>query len=65
MSNNKKAKCVVIDRNISVDDIAEIVSMQKNTIRLNERKDEMDALQVALEGSKIYLDAHGLLDEEG
>lgn len=62
MGKERKPVCSVIKRDVTVDMISEITHNQQNTKRMNDRKGEEDALEVALKGSKIYLKEHNLLE---
>lgn len=49
---------------VTIDEIRTIVEKQGNTRRFNSRDGDMDAFEVALEGSKTYLKHRGLLSDE-
>lgn len=57
-------KCIIEQREVTIDDIKSIVEHQGNTHTINNRGGDMDAFEVALEGSKVYLKHKGLLDDE-
>lgn len=62
--STKNLKCVVAQREVTLDEIKSIVERQGNTHTINNRGGDMDAFEVALEGSKAYLKHKGLWDEE-
>lgn len=55
--------CTVVSRNVTLEDVEKILNMQENTHKLNSRDSQMDAFSKTLQGSKVYLKEHGLLDE--
>lgn len=61
---SKKEKCKIVKRDVTIEEIRTIVEKQANTRRINSRGGDMDAFEVALEGSKAYLKYRGLLNDE-
>lgn len=59
----KENSCRVIERNVTEQDIAEILGTQQNTTTENERLGENDAFELALEGSKVFLKEHGYIED--
>lgn len=53
-----KGMCIVDEKEITLDEIAVIIANQRNTGTLDERIQEKSAFDVALEGSKVYLETH-------
>lgn len=59
-----KRQCTVDENEITLEEISYIMKNQSNTGTLNERKKGKNAFDVALEGSKIYLEAQHFVEEE-
>ena len=55
-------KCVVAQREVTIDEIKAIVERRGNTHTIDNRGEDMDAFEVALEGSKVYLSTYELYD---
>ena len=60
---NLEQKCTVVSRKVTLEDVERILDIQANTHRPNSRDSQMDAFSKTLQGSKVYLKEHGLLDE--
>lgn len=60
---NEKGTCTVIKREVTSKEIKEILQSQKNINSINDRASDADAFEVALDGSKAYLQAHGYLED--
>jgi len=61
---DNKGTCIVEDDEMTLEEIAQIMASQGNTGTPNERNGSESAFDVALRGSKVYLEAHGFLSEE-
>ena len=59
----KENSCRVIERNVTEQDIAEILGTQQNTTTENERLGENDAFELAFEGSQVFLKEHGYIED--
>ena len=62
--STENLKCIVEQREVTLDEIKSIVEHQGNTNTINNRGGDRDAFEVALEGSKVYLKYKGFLEEE-
>lgn len=58
-----RGMCTVDEEEITLDEISAIMANQRNTGTLNERGQEKSAFDVALKGSKVYLEAHHFGDK--
>lgn len=56
-------KCTVVSREVTLEDVERIMDIQANTRRPNSRDGQIDAFSKTLQGSKVYLKEHGLVDE--
>lgn len=56
-------KCTVAPRKVTLEDVERILDLQANTRKPNSRNSQIDAFSKTLQGSKVYLKEHGLLDE--
>lgn len=63
MSKQKTGHSAVVNREITVEEIEDILQNQKNIITTNDRSSEDDVFEVALKGSKAYLEAQGYLED--
>lgn len=59
----KYGQCVVVRKNMTSDEMANIRDNQQNTAAQNNRDGDESAFSKALRGSKIYLKAQGYIDE--
>lgn len=60
---NLEQNCTVVSRKVTLEDVEEILDIQANTRRPNSRDSQIDAFSKTLQGSKVYLKEHGLLNE--
>lgn len=58
-----KQNCTVVSRKVTLEDVEKILDKQANIHKLNSRDSQIDAFSKTLQGSKVYLKEHGLLDE--
>lgn len=65
MSKQKTGHSAVVNREVTIEEIEDILQNQKNIITTNDRSSGNDAFEVALEGSKAYLEAQGYLEDKG
>lgn len=61
---NNRGMCIVEEDEMTLEDIAHIMANQSNTGTLNERKGSESAFDIALRGSKVYLEAHDFFSGE-
>lgn len=69
MSNTEKKKirarrCKVVKRNLTIQEVKNILNNQNNTARPNNRDGEENAFKKTLKGSKKYLKHNGLINDE-
>lgn len=60
---NLEQKCTVVSRKVALEDVERIMDTQANICRPNSRDGQIDAFSKTLQGSKVYLKEHGLVDE--
>ncbi|MCM1046875.1 MAG: hypothetical protein NC433_00425 [Clostridiales bacterium] len=62
MSIKKTRHSTVVHREVTIEKIEDILRNQENIITTNDRSSEDDAFEIALQGSKAYLEAQGYLE---
>lgn len=62
MSMKKTRHSTVVHREVTIEKIEDILRNQENIITTNDRSSENDAFEIALQGSKAYLEAQGYLE---
>lgn len=63
MSGQKTGHSAVVNREVTIEEIEDILQNQKNIFTTNDRSNADDVFEVALKGSKVFLKAQGYLED--